>query len=94
MKRSSVRASLTTGATCAAASVSISISSSPKGARFDGLHDQHALQNAAIDERNAEKRLIGVFARFAEILEARMIFHLLDGDGTHLFRHQAREAFV
>ena len=63
MKRSRVRASLTTGATWAAASVSISHFIFPKGAGLDGLHDQNALQNASINQRNAEKRLIGIFAR-------------------------------
>ena len=63
MKRSSVRASLTTGATWVAASVSMRISSSLKTRGFDGLHHQNALQNAAIDQRNAEERLVGVLAR-------------------------------
>ena len=94
MKRSRVRASLTTGATWAAASASIRTSSSLKDPRLDGLHDQNALQNAAIDERNSEERLVGVFARFTEVFEARMIFDLLDGDRPHLFRHKAREPFV
>ena len=70
------------------------ISSSRKIAGFDGLHHQHALQNAAIDQRNAEKRLIVVLTGFAEILEAGMILGVLHGHRTHLLRHQAGETFV
>ena len=43
-----------------------------KIARLDRLHDQHALQQAAIDQRHAEKRPIRLFAGLAEILEPRM----------------------
>ena len=38
--------------------------------------------------------MVVVFAGFAEILEARMIFDLLDGHRAHLFGHQAGQAFV
>ena len=65
-----------------------------KDARLDGLHHQHALQNASIDQRNAQKRLVGIFARFAEILEARMVLDLLHGDRPHLFGNQTRQPFV
>ena len=65
-----------------------------ESARLDRLHHQNALQNSAIDQRHAEKGLVGLFARFAEILEARMILDLLDGHRLHLFGHQAREPFV
>jgi hypothetical protein len=61
---------------------------------LDGLHDENALQNTAIDERNSEERLVGVFARFAEVFKARMIFNLLYGHRPHLFRHKTRETFV
>ena len=63
-------------------------------ARFDRLHHQHALQHAVIDQRDAQERLVGVFAGLAEILEARMPFHLLHGDRAHLLGHQAGQAFI
>ena len=65
-----------------------------KHSRFHRLHHQHALQHAAIDQRNAQEGLVGVFAGFAEILEARMILHLLHGHRTHLLGHQARQPFM
>ena len=52
------------------------------------------MQNAAIDERNSEERLVGVFTRFPEVFEARMILYLLYGHRPHLFRHKSRETFV
>ena len=48
--------------------------------RLHGLHHQNALQHAAVDQRHAQKRLVGVFAGFPEILEARMVLDLLHGD--------------
>ena len=66
----------------------------PKDTGRDGLHYQHALQHAAVDQRNAEKRLVSLFAGFAEIFEAWMFLYLLDRDRPHLFRDQTREAFV
>ena len=65
MKRSRVRASLTTGATCAAASVSSRISSSLKTLGVDGLHHEDALQHAAVNQWNAEEGLVSIFAGFA-----------------------------
>ena len=63
-------------------------------AGLDGLHHQHALQNAAIDQRNAQERLVGLFAGLPEVLEPRMILDLRDRNRPHLFRHQARQPFV
>ena len=37
-----------------------------------GLHDQHALQQAAIDDRHAEKRAVRILARLAEVFEPRV----------------------
>ena len=34
-----------------------------KDARFPGLNHEHALQKSAIDERDAEKRVVFLFAR-------------------------------
>ena len=65
-----------------------------KNARVDRLHHQNALQNAAIDQRHSQKRLVSLLARLAEIFEARMILDLLDGHRLHLFGNQAREPFV
>ena len=36
---------------------------------LDGLHHQHALQNAPVDQRNARERLVSVFAGFAKYLK-------------------------
>ena len=47
-------------------------------ARLDRLDDEHALQQSLVDERHAEKRVIRIFARLAEIFESRMrgrVFH-------------------
>ena len=41
-------------------------------ARLDRLHDQHALEQAAIDDRHAQKRAIRIFAGLAEVLEPRV----------------------
>jgi hypothetical protein len=57
------------------------------------LHYENALENATVDEWNAEEGLVGIFAGFAEILEARVKVGLFDGHGIHLFSHQAGEAF-
>ena len=42
-------------------------------ARLGRLHDEHALQHAAIDDRHAEERAIRILSRLAEVLEARML---------------------
>ena len=65
-----------------------------KDARVDGLNDQNALQDAAVDERNSEKRLVGVFAGFTKIFKARMVVGLLNRDRTDLFCDEAGEALV
>ena len=43
-----------------------------EGARLDRLHDEHALQQAAIDDRHAEERAVGILAGLGKVLEARM----------------------
>ncbi len=58
------------------------------------LHHEHALQNAVIDQGHAEKRLISVFAGFAEVFEPRMVPHLFHGDRPHLLGHQPSQPFV
>ena len=60
----------------------------------DGLDHQDSLQNAAIDQGNAEEGLVCVFAGFTEVLEARMVLHLLHRDRTHSLRDQPGEAFM
>ena len=62
-------------------------------ARFLRLHDQHALQQAAVDHRDAEERVIRVFAGFIEILEARMPRGVFDDQRAELFADQSGEAF-
>ena len=44
-----------------------------KDARFLGLDDENALQDSAIDEGNAEKGVVLLFAGFLEVFEAGMI---------------------
>ena len=65
-----------------------------KGTRFDGLQDQNALQHASVNQRNPEKRLIGIFPGFTEVLKTRVILHLADVHRTHLLGHQTREALM
>ncbi len=62
--------------------------------RLHGLDYQHALQHAAIDQRNSEERLVSIFAGFAEILETRMTPDLFDGHRADLFRDQADQSFI
>ena len=61
---------------------------------LDGLDHKHALQNAAIDQRNADERLVGVFSGLMEVLEPRVVFGPLDGNGPHLLGNQARQTLV
>ena len=65
-----------------------------KDARLLGLHHQHALQHAAIDQRHAQERAILVFARFLEVFVARMLARVGHGHGEQLLGDQARETFV
>src|SRR5208282_1833944 len=41
-------------------------------ARLDGLYDENTLQDAAIDQRNSEERLVAIFVGLFEMLEAGM----------------------
>src|SRR5271165_5542133 len=50
-----------------------------KGARVFGLNNEDPLQNAAVDERHAEKGMVDLFARFLEVLVARVIADVVDG---------------
>ena len=52
------------------------------------------MQHAAIDERDAKKRMIVIFAGFAEIFEPRMVLRLFHGDRPHLLGDKSRQAFV
>ncbi len=60
----------------------------------DGLDHQDTLQDATVNKRDAQKRLVRIFAGFAKVLEARMVFHLLHCHRTHLLRNQPGQAFV
>ena len=62
--------------------------------RLHGLNHQHTLQHAAINQGNSQERLVGIFAGFAEILEARMIPDLFHGHRADLFRDQADQSFI
>jgi hypothetical protein len=63
-------------------------------AGLHGLNYENTLEDAAIDEGNSEEGLVGVFASFAKIFEARVSVGLLNCYRTDLLRHQAGEAFV
>jgi len=65
-----------------------------KNARFFGLHDQHALQHAAVDQRHAEKGVVLVFARFLEVLVAGMLGRIGHGHRKQPLGHQAGKAFM
>ena len=51
-----------------------------KSPAFDRLHHQNALQDAAVNQRHAEERLVVFFARLLEIFEARMALRIFDGN--------------
>jgi hypothetical protein len=58
------------------------------------LHDKHPLEDAAIDERYTQKGLVRILSRFAEVLEARMISGVFDGNREYLLRNEAGKTFV
>ena len=59
-----------------------------------GLHDEDALQDAAINEGDAEEGLVSVLVGLFDVLKAGMVLYLAYGDGVHLFCDQAGEAFM
>ncbi len=65
-----------------------------KSSGLDRLHHQDALQHAAVDDGDAQEGLVGIFARLAEIFEARMTRHLPHGHRAHLFGNQAGQTLV
>ena len=65
-----------------------------KDPRLLCLNDQNALQNAAVDERDAEEGVIYLFARFLEVFKAGVIAGVLHGHGLYLLRNQAGEALA
>ena len=64
-----------------------------EGARIDGLHDQHTLQQAAIHQRHAEEGVIRIFTRLAEVLEPRMPHGVGDDERLELLGHQSGQPF-
>ena len=52
------------------------------------------MQHSSIDQRNPEKRLIGILASLFEILEARVLLGVFHGDGPHLLGNQPRKPFI
>lgn len=64
-----------------------------KNTGFDRLNHQDSLENAAIDQGNAEKRMKGVLTGFLKVLESRMRRRLLHGDRTDRLGYKARESF-
>ena len=62
--------------------------------RVDGLHHQHALQQAAVDERDAEERAIRILAGVLEVLEAWMRGRVVHDQRPQLLGDEADEAFV
>ena len=66
----------------------------PKSLGFDPLHNENALQHASLNERDSEKRLVSIFARFREVLKAPVTFHLTYVYRAHLLGNQAGETLV
>ena len=64
-----------------------------EGARLARLHDEHALQHAAIDHRHAHERAKRILAGIAEVLEPRMRDRIGHDHRLHLFGHQTGQAF-
>ena len=62
--------------------------------RLGRLHDQHALQHAAIDHRHADERAIRILSRLAEVLEARVLRRVAHEDRPELLGDQAGQPFV
>src|ERR1700704_1784752 len=65
-----------------------------KSSRFDRLHHQNALQDAAIDEWNSQERLVGFLPGFLEILESRMISYFFNRHRPNLLRNQPGESLM
>ena len=65
-----------------------------EGPRLDGLHHEHALQQAAVDERDAEERAIRILAGVLEVLEARMRRRVVHDQRPQLLGDEADQAFV
>jgi hypothetical protein len=63
-------------------------------ARLDRLDDQHALQKSTVDQRHAQERVVGIFAGFAEILEARVPCRVRDDLRPQLLADQSHQALV
>src|SRR6202021_1596899 len=49
-----------------------------KNAGFHGLYYKNSLKNSAIDQGNAEERLVRVLAGIPEILKSGLLFHLFN----------------
>ncbi len=63
-----------------------------EGPGLDRLDDEHALQQAAFDDRDAEKRAIRVFARLGKVLEPGMRGGIGDKLRPHALGDQAGQA--
>jgi len=58
------------------------------------LNDENTLENASINERNTEERLVSILAGLTEIFEARMIPDLFNGNRTNLLGNESRETLM
>src|SRR5262249_61833279 len=65
-----------------------------ESARFYCLDDQHTLEQAAVDQRYSQERMIWVFARFSEVLESGMGGSVFDYHGLHLLGDEPDQPFV
>src|SRR5262245_39690693 len=61
---------------------------------FDCLYDEDALKQSPIDQGDAEKRVVRVFACFGEILESWMGDCVFDYEGLHLLGDKADQSLV
>ncbi len=66
----------------------------PEGPGLDRLNDEHALQQSAFDDGNAEERAIRIFARLRKVLEPRVRGGVGDELRAEALGDQARESFA
>ena len=92
-KLPTARASLTIGG-CAPAVASMRCIVVAEGPRLRRLHDEHALQHAAIDDRHAEERAVGILAGLAEVLEPRVLRRVRDEHRPQLLGDQPGQPFA
>ena len=90
----SVRASATIDASCMPADANVRHVLRGEHARLLRLHDEHALEQTAIDDGHAEEGAVRIFAGFAEVLEAWMCRRVGDVLRPELLGDETGESFA